>query len=941
VELTIDQALQQGIASHKEGKLQDAERLYRAILQSQPNHPDANHNLGVLAVAVGKTLEALPLFKKALGSNPAVPQFWLSYIDALIKIDQVNVARQVLADAQQAGVAVEELRVFERRLEGELFATSRMSQQEINYPTESAQGELLTAIDLREAGKYKKAIDWLRQFVQHNPAHPEALSLLSHVLLLDKREAEAEKILKAAASINSTLPSVYRNQARLLLKQSKPAEALERAQRGHKQSPEDCESSLVLATCLGANQQDLKALSLIEEILRAKPNYAEGYATRALIKVRSENVVEAIKDAEAAVSLKPHLTQMWQLLGHMYHQRGDLTRAIEAVRGGYNNDPENVALMVTLGELLRQDNTPSEAIDILTRAIELAPENSNAWANLGIAFQQEKRLYDARIAYERALALNPKSAAIASNLGTIAKEAEEWESAVKYFQRALEIEPGLAEAHNNLGTTLRVLGRSDEAEASLKMATALKPDYAEAQYNLGNTLRELGRLDEAEASLRKAIALRPNYAKAQYNLGVTLKDLNRLEDAEATLKKAIAIRPEYTKAHNSLGVTLRELRKLDRSEQSLVQATALSPDFAEAHSNLGITLQALGRLDDAEASLRKAIAVKPDWAEVHYNLGNILKVQGRVDEAATSFTEAIALRHDFAEAHSNLGSTLQELGRLDEAEASLRHAIELNPDSPAAYFNLHGTQHDIQSAEHWIDKCLQADGSQVEARLIKAALRFYQGDRKHFDELMQSELRSHPYARSFSWVFKLPSLPELHFDKRKFFDAVLKKSITSRPFYEFGVWRASSFKYLIEVFKKGYGFDTFTGLPEDWNVGSHVEAKGKYTNDGRVPKIKGGQFIVGEFKDTLPVFFSESRPKASLINFDADLYSSTICALNFSKSVMDKDTILVFDELIMNESWEQDEFKALEEFCSNNQFSFEVLAVSFSTKQVALKLIGI
>ena len=44
MELTIEQALQQGVAAHKEGKLQDAERLYQAILQSQPMHPDANHN---------------------------------------------------------------------------------------------------------------------------------------------------------------------------------------------------------------------------------------------------------------------------------------------------------------------------------------------------------------------------------------------------------------------------------------------------------------------------------------------------------------------------------------------------------------------------------------------------------------------------------------------------------------------------------------------------------------------------------------------------------------------------------------------------------------------------------------------------------------------------------------------------------------------------------
>ena len=54
MELTIEQALQQGVAAHKDGKLQDAERLYRAILHSQPTHPDANHNLGVLAVSVKK-----------------------------------------------------------------------------------------------------------------------------------------------------------------------------------------------------------------------------------------------------------------------------------------------------------------------------------------------------------------------------------------------------------------------------------------------------------------------------------------------------------------------------------------------------------------------------------------------------------------------------------------------------------------------------------------------------------------------------------------------------------------------------------------------------------------------------------------------------------------------------------------------------------------------
>ena len=130
-------------------------------------------------------------------------------------------------------------------------------------------------------------------------------------------------------------------------------------------------------------------------------------------------------------------------------------------------------------------------------------------------------------------------------------------------------------------------------------------------------------------------------------------------------------------------------------------------------------------------------------------------------------------------------------------------------------------------------------------------------------------------------------------------------------------------------------------MPEDWKVGCRVEKAGSYSADRVIPKIKGGEFIVGKFEDTLPNFFSSVRPVASLINFDADLYSSTICALNFSKSVIDKDTILIFDEFIINESWEQDEFKALNEFCSINHFSYEVIAISFFTKQVAVKLIGI
>ena len=100
MELTLDQALQKGVEAQKAGQVQEADRLYTSILKAQPKHPDANHNLGLLAVGIGKIQEALPFLKTALEVNPSIAQFWLSYIDALMKLDRIEDAQAVLDQAK-------------------------------------------------------------------------------------------------------------------------------------------------------------------------------------------------------------------------------------------------------------------------------------------------------------------------------------------------------------------------------------------------------------------------------------------------------------------------------------------------------------------------------------------------------------------------------------------------------------------------------------------------------------------------------------------------------------------------------------------------------------------------------------------------------------------------------------------------------------------------
>ena len=103
MELTLDQALHKGVEAHKAGKVQEADQYYTAILKANPKHPDANHNMGVLAVGVGKVKVALSFFEKALEANLSIAQYWLSSIDALIKLDRMADAKSACEQAKSKG----------------------------------------------------------------------------------------------------------------------------------------------------------------------------------------------------------------------------------------------------------------------------------------------------------------------------------------------------------------------------------------------------------------------------------------------------------------------------------------------------------------------------------------------------------------------------------------------------------------------------------------------------------------------------------------------------------------------------------------------------------------------------------------------------------------------------------------------------------------------
>ena len=159
MELTLDQALQKGVEAHRAGNVQEADRYYTAILKANPKHPDANHNMGVIAVGVGKVEQALPFFKTALEANSSIVQYWLSYIDALIKLDRIADAKAVFDQAKSKGAQGEGFEQIEKRLGP---TTSKKSNAQ-----EPPQEQLNSLMKLYNQNKLQQVFNEAQKLTKH------------------------------------------------------------------------------------------------------------------------------------------------------------------------------------------------------------------------------------------------------------------------------------------------------------------------------------------------------------------------------------------------------------------------------------------------------------------------------------------------------------------------------------------------------------------------------------------------------------------------------------------------------------------------------------------------------------------------------------------------------------------------------------------------------
>ncbi len=94
--MTAEELLRRGVARHREGRVEEAESLYRRALKLRPDHPDAENLLAVCALQRQDAAAALAHSARALAAAPEHPLFLSNHGAALALAGRLAEAVEVL-----------------------------------------------------------------------------------------------------------------------------------------------------------------------------------------------------------------------------------------------------------------------------------------------------------------------------------------------------------------------------------------------------------------------------------------------------------------------------------------------------------------------------------------------------------------------------------------------------------------------------------------------------------------------------------------------------------------------------------------------------------------------------------------------------------------------------------------------------------------------------
>jgi tetratricopeptide (TPR) repeat protein len=469
----IDILLKQGISAHRDGDLSQAQVCYNTILKEQPNHPDANHNLGVLAVGANKAELALPLFKRALEANPSIPQFWVSIVDALLHLKRSEDARRILAQAKERGIQHVKLETQLKQIE------------ELEVDT---QTEKFGAMDQRRLG-------------QSNVKDIPKTKLTAIVEMYKKRHFD-----KALQEINTLVktyphsPALHNLGAACCNGKGDYQDAIRHCQCSIKLDPSNPEAHNNLGIAAEGMSLLQQAISHYSKAIEIDETFADAYNNLANTYFKLRMFKQAILYYEKAISYNHKLTSAYYGLGNSFKEIGQALSSIKNYHRAIRSNPSLIEPYANAANLLASINKISFARKYFEKVLEIKPFMAEVHYNLSTLTKYTRsssHLEQIRQCLKRSDLTRQDICQLKFALGKAHDDFNDITAAFQYFNEANSIRKSLLNYHfeTDLSFFKRLITLQESIEAgkldvSKKSRSGKVPIFIVGMPRSGTTLTE-------------------------------------------------------------------------------------------------------------------------------------------------------------------------------------------------------------------------------------------------------------------------------------------------------------------------------------------------------------------------------------------------------------------------------------------------------------------
>ena len=439
--------LQNAIALHKAGKIPEAEKIYSVIPANAPEHVDAVHLRGVLALQRGNPAQAVQLIQQAIQVRNDVPAMHSNIAEAYRAMGKLNDA---VAHARKALSLNPEYHACRSNLALALATKGELAEAEVELrkvidadPRNALAWNNLGNV-LRESKNRDAALAATRKAVQFEPANPEFLSNLGQLLIEDGDFEEARDRLENAVRLAPRMAAARNNLGNLYRE-------------------------------LGMLDE---AAAQYDEALRIQPNLAITHNNQGQLHQQRDEYDAAIKWYQQSLRLSPRNTKTLCNLASALievERRGD---AAKLHRLALEIDPKCDEALCAIGGMLRRDSRLDEAREYFQRAVDADPRSAGGHLGLAGIYLEHGKFEETERELREAIRLEPFPGAAYEVLANALRKNLP-EADVERMRNLLEeASPARPRARvgllYGLGTWCDQTGRFEEAAQRLDEANAIE-----------------------------------------------------------------------------------------------------------------------------------------------------------------------------------------------------------------------------------------------------------------------------------------------------------------------------------------------------------------------------------------------------------------------------------------------------------------------------------